>query len=177
MTKPRLVAYPDMSRAHAADTLARGLGWFSIALGLAELFMTRSVARATGMQGRENLLRSYGAREIAQGIGILLARDRTPWVWGRVAGDVLDIATLAAGSNRNAAAAIAAVAGVTAVDVYTANALQRNRHRLRPYYDYSMRSGFPRRPAEMRGVGRDFKEKRGPHRVMDASSPSRAVRA
>ena len=161
----RYLASPDTSRGHAPDALARALGWFSLGLGLAELFMTRRLARATGMQGREGLLRLYGVREIAQGAGILMARDRTPWIMGRVAGDALDIATLASARNAKAAAAILAVGGVAALDVCTARALKRNRHRLRPHYDYSTRSGLPRPPAEMRGIARGFREKRGPHRI------------
>jgi hypothetical protein len=173
----RLLASPDLSRGHAPDTVARGLGWFSIGLGLAEIFMPRSLARASGMQGRERLLQLYGVREIAQGVGILMARDRTPWIWGRVAGDALDLATLATARNAKAAAAMVAVAGVTAADVATANALQVNRHRVRPYYDYSMRSGFPKPAAEMRGVARNFKEKRGPHRMAErqATAPVSAA--
>jgi hypothetical protein len=79
------------------DALARGLGVFSIALGLYELLAPRSLTRALGMQGNETLVRGYGLREIATGVGILAAKDPTPWIWGRVAGDGLDLATLCTG--------------------------------------------------------------------------------
>ena len=84
-------------RDSATDTLARGLGLFSIALGLAEFVAPRAIADALGMPGSKSLIRAYGAREIATGVAILASDDPTPWIWGRVAGDVLDIATLATG--------------------------------------------------------------------------------
>lgn len=137
-------------RQGRAQAVARALGWFSIGLGLAELIAPRMVARAAGLEGRERLLQAYGAREIATGIGILFARNRRPWIAARVAGDALDIATLTARRrNASAAAALAAVAGVTALDAYTVAAL---RHRPRRVVDYSSRSGFPRPAAEMRGA-------------------------
>jgi hypothetical protein len=51
----------------SADRLARALGWFSIALGLAELLAPRRIASALGMEGKEALVRVFGAREIAAG--------------------------------------------------------------------------------------------------------------
>jgi hypothetical protein len=128
------------------------LGWFSIALGLAELCMARSLARATGLDGRENLLRLYGAREVATGIALLLSRERSPWLWARVGGDALDLATLANNGGRNAPAAMVAVAGVAAVDVYAA--LGASRQPERPAFDYGNRSGFRKPAAEMRGIAR-----------------------
>ena len=58
-------------RYRAAGMVARGLGWFSIGLGVAELLVPRMIARATGLRGHETLIRCYGVREIATGIGIL----------------------------------------------------------------------------------------------------------
>ncbi|MBV8095896.1 MAG: hypothetical protein JO110_22235, partial [Acetobacteraceae bacterium] len=84
-------------RAASAETLARGLGWFSIALGLAEVLAPSSLARASGVRASEQLVAGYGVREIATGIGILSAKSPAPWVWGRVGGDALDLATLAGG--------------------------------------------------------------------------------
>ncbi len=151
-------------RNPSADTLARGLGWFSIGLGLAEILAPRSLTRALGLQGHERLVQAYGLREIATGIGILASRDPTPWIWGRVAGDALDLATLATGieqENRkqeNVGIALAAVAGVTALDIYCAKALTgESPTPLPPLRDYSGRSGLPRPPEAMRGAARrDF---------------------
>ena len=77
--------------------MARGLAWFGIGLGLAELFAPRTVARVTGLQGCEGLLRVFGAREIASGAFILMAEDPQAWLWTRVAGDLLDGVMLSAG--------------------------------------------------------------------------------
>ena len=100
--------------------LARGLGWFSIGLGTVELLIPRMLTRLLGLRGQENLVRSYGLREIGTGIGILRSQDPTAWIWGRVGGDVLDIATVAIGlrgpRRGNAMLALISLAGVTAVD-------------------------------------------------------------
>jgi hypothetical protein len=78
------------------------------------------------------MVRCYGLRELAVGTGILCAkRDAAPWLWARVAGDAPDLATLvAATTGRNprrgsATLALAAVAGVTALDVIRAQELGR----------------------------------------------------
>ena len=152
--------HPDST----TDTLARGLGIFSIALGIAEVAAPGALARWLGMRGQERLIQAYGLREIATGVGILAARDPTPWIWGRVAGDALDLATLATAVERrnskeaNVGVAMAAVAGVTALDVYCAKTLSgESTHPLPPARDYSDRSGLPRPPDAMRGVARrDF---------------------
>ncbi|WP_262296053.1 cyclase dehydrase [Microvirga sesbaniae] len=147
----------------ATDTLARGLGLFSIALGIAEIAAPRALARALGMKGQEGLIAGYGVREIATGIGILASKDPTPWIWGRVAGDGLDLATLATaleGKNPkkgNVGIAMAAVAGVTALDVYCAQTLSRESpHPLPPMQDYSGRTGYPRGIEQSHGAARDF---------------------
>lgn len=158
MNQPRTPSYRP-----ANETLARGLGWFSIGLGLAEILMPRAMARGLNMRGREQVLLLYGLREIVTGIGLLAASKRTPWMWGRVAGDALDIATLATsfqpGRRLGPAIGLAAVAGVAAVDVANASALTaRDRRRARASIDYSDRTGFPRPAAQMRGAARsDFR--------------------
>jgi hypothetical protein len=154
-----------LNRQASAHRLARGMGWFSIALGLVELACARPLARAIGMRGEEPLLRFYGVREIATGIGVLAARDPAPWIWGRVAGDALDIGTLATrleGSRTaNTALALGAVLGATAADVAIARQLATARHLSKPMVrDYSGRSGFPKPPEQMRGAARGFRPPR-----------------
>ena len=106
-----------------SESLAHGLGWFSIGLGLAEVLAPRRLTRALGMEGAEMLVQAYGAREIATGIGILSSDDPKSWMWARVGGDAVDLATLAAGLQSdnprkdNIGLAVAAVLGVTALDV------------------------------------------------------------
>ncbi len=151
----------------AAHGVAQGLGWFSIALGLMELLAPRELTRALGMRGSEGLVQAYGLRELASGIGILASKDPTPWVWSRVAGDGLDLATLANGMQEtnlkrdNVGLAMAAVAGVTVVDLLCAQALSKHRQAAagkRP--DYSDRVGMPRPASSMRGAARDFETPR-----------------
>jgi hypothetical protein len=141
----------------SATTLARGLGWFSIALGAAELLMPRQVGRAAGLAGRETLLRSYGAREIATGIGLLVSRRPVWWMWARVAGDALDAATLSRGTRGRAGLSLGIVAAVAAADLACAAALSRPQGPRPLARDYSDRTGMPRSPAQMRGAARaDF---------------------
>ena len=148
----------------SAQALAQGLGWFSIGLGLAEVIAPGKLARALGMEGNETLIQAYGIREIATGVGIFSSNNPAPWLWGRVAGDALDVATLAtglAGDNPRKGSvglAIAAVLGVTALDVICAQSLSQEAQaaaRL-PARDYSGRSGFPRGVTGARGAARDF---------------------
>ncbi len=105
------------------ERIAEFLGWFSIGLGVAEVLAPGVVAGAAGMKKKNGVLRLFGLREIAAGVGILTQRRPGPWLWARVAGDALDLAALGTGfASRNSArgrlaAATAAVAGVTALDI------------------------------------------------------------
>jgi uncharacterized membrane protein len=117
-----------------AERLANALGWFSIGLGVAEVAAPRSVAHLIGVKDEDKtrkVLRGYGVREIAAGIGILSRPQPAGWLWGRVAGDLLDLSSLGSAmtsrrSNRaRVGAATAAVIGVTALDVRCALQLQR----------------------------------------------------
>jgi hypothetical protein len=155
-------SHQSMSR-QSTYALAQGLGWFSIGLGLAELLAPRRLAASLGMSEHSGLIQAYGAREIATGIGILTQPDPTPWIWGRVGGDALDLATLTAAVPDNprkgsVLLAMMAVAGVTALDVICAQELSAGRQedRRRPMVDYSSRSGLPRPAEAMRGAARDF---------------------
>lgn len=107
--------------------LALGLGWFSVGLGLWELLAPGSLARTIGVEdesGNRKLLRFYGMRELAAGVGILSQPHTSGWLWARVAGDALDMASLgkslASGNSDKGklTTAALAVAGVTALDVY-----------------------------------------------------------
>jgi hypothetical protein len=144
------------------DRLTRGLGWFSIGLGMAELIAPGTLTRVLGLKGYEPLVRAYGVREILSGVGALSV-DKTPAIWSRVGGDALDLATLATGlrddnpKRENVGLALAAVVGITLLDLYCAQELSRGQRRPgQPTRDYSDRSGFARSPAEMRGAARDF---------------------
>ena len=167
-------------RSDAAHTLAQGLGLFSLALGAAELLGAKPIARWLGVERHEGLIQAYGVREIATGIGILTSRDPTPWIWARVGGDALDLATLAVAvaddstERDRVAIAIGAVAGATVLDVLCAKALtdEASEARSRPMrrIDYRGRSGYPREPGAMRGAARDF-EVPPDFRIPDALRP------
>jgi len=62
--------------------VARGLGYFSIALGVAELVAPAAICRAAGVRGLETVVRGYGAREIAAGVAILGSHGPEPWISG-----------------------------------------------------------------------------------------------
>jgi len=121
-----------MQQPQQVKKIATGLGWFSIGLGMAELLAPDSVARLIGVKQTSTsrtLLRAFGARELAAGIGIL-ANDRpTGWVWSRVAGDVMDLSMLGTAMTKDDTdrtrlnAATAAVIGVTALDIVTGSGL------------------------------------------------------
>lgn len=152
---------PSLPRDAAA--LAPTLGWFSLALGLTELLAPRMLCRRLGMRGSERLLQVYGLREMAAGAGILCAGRPAPWLWSRVAGDVLDIATLLAAAQRPRphskalGSALAMVLGITALDIACARASMRRpgdalQATRQPARDYSDRSGLPQPPDAMRGA-------------------------
>lgn len=145
-------------RRRASRTAARNLGWFSIGLGIAEVLLRRAMARSLGVPGSEGIFVACGIREIATGIGLLNGKDPAPWMWGRVAGDALDLASLGgalARSDRKACVvgALGAAAGVTLADIATAKVLGEIREKDRTgYRDYSDRSGFPPSRNRVRAV-------------------------
>ena len=167
-----------------ADEIAKGLGYFSIALGIAELAAPRAICRAAGIDSdHERLVRAYGAREIATGIAILRSHDPTPWVWGRATGDALDIGTVAlapsdqvVGKNRKAWS-LAALLGVAALDAFCASRLKSEKgNRDSARADYSNRSGFPKGLQVARGAALGFevpRDMRGPEALRAQSVPAK----
>jgi uncharacterized membrane protein len=116
------------------ERLARFLGLFSIGLGAAQILAPGGVARAIGVadddRNRKAML-AVGLREIACGIGLLTRPRPAEFAWGRVGGDVMDLALLgrALRSDRNdrnrVATATAAVIGVTLLDFLASNRLSQ----------------------------------------------------
>ncbi|HWG85586.1 MAG TPA: hypothetical protein VNT60_08915 [Deinococcales bacterium] len=111
-----------------AEKVAKGLGWFSIALGAAEVIAPGAIANYLGLEKRGGLVRAYGVRELAAGAALLAQPSSSLWVWSRVAGDAIDMVTLGGGLKGNpraarAGVALAMVAGITLVDVLTASTL------------------------------------------------------
>ena len=132
-----------------AQSMARALGWFSIALGVAELVAPGSIKRNVGTPGPKGVVQGYGVREIVSGIAILASPKPVSMVWSRVAGDLLDIATLvpALGNDRRASGAAEGammfVAAAAAMDLYVA--LQGDRVPEEPHFDKGLR--LNRRPS------------------------------
>jgi hypothetical protein len=136
-----------------ADRAGRMLGWASFGLGAVELLAPKAVTRWLGMEGREGLVRAYGAREVAAGV-LCLSTNNDVGAMSRVAGDALDLATLASAyrddnpKKRNVGWAMAAVAGIAIADAVAAGGIRNLHKRKGPVRDYSDRSGFPK--------GRDY---------------------
>jgi hypothetical protein len=109
-----------------ARQMARGLGWFSLALGAAELLAPGSIKSKTGLPGPKAVLQAYGVREIAAGLAILCSSRPVGMVWARVGGDLLDLATAAPALRANnphrpaAEAAFAFLLLATATDIAVA---------------------------------------------------------
>jgi uncharacterized membrane protein len=103
--------------------LVKGLGWFSIGLGLFEIVAPRTLSRLIGVKPHTGVMRLFGVREVISGLGILSQPESATWLDARVAGDAMDLALLGGSffserSHRGRLAlATAAVAGVTAVDI------------------------------------------------------------
>lgn len=114
-----------------AERLARGLGWFSIGLGLAEVLAPGGIAKISGVSRKNTgLIRLLGLREIAHGVGIFSqGRRPTEALWARVVGDALDLACMGAAfaspktKKGRLAFATANVLAVTALDVLCAQQL------------------------------------------------------
>jgi uncharacterized membrane protein len=107
-------------------TLARGLGLFSMGLGLYQLLAPREFDELIGVRPRsesETTTRAIGARELGAAAGLLASPLPVAFMWMRVAGDLMDLALLgrALGARENrqdrVGRAIASVAGITALDV------------------------------------------------------------
>jgi uncharacterized membrane protein len=122
-------------RSDDGERLARALGVFSVGLGLAQILAPHGVARAIGVvddDENRKTMRAVGLREIATGVGLLTQQRPTPFAWGRVTGDAMDLALLGRAFNserndrRRLAVATAAVAGVTILDIVASQRLSRS---------------------------------------------------
>ena len=111
-------------------------------------------------------MRLFGLREITSGVGILSQPKPAGWLWSRVAGDVLDLSCLglALSSNRTrrgrAIMATAAVAGVTALDVFSSQQLTREKEGNEALEDRMLRIEksitIRKSPEELYRFWRDF---------------------
>jgi hypothetical protein len=116
------------SVALTTGNVSRGLGVFSLALGLSEVALTRSLSHMTGIDRKYSpLLRIFGLREITSGLGLLTAKNKQAWMWSRVVGDALDVAFLgwafasakSSARRKKIALAAAIVTPVVLLDIFT----------------------------------------------------------
>lgn len=145
-----------MTNPRSVSTAATTLGWFSIVLGLVEIAAPRQVAQSADLDVSDDLVRGFGVREVVNGIGLLAGSRPAPWLWGRAAGDVLDLAVLLSGpgpmSSRRTAALIA-IGAVTAVDVCAAvAATSAETASSVPPVSYHDRSGYSSSVEAVRGA-------------------------
>lgn len=113
-----------------ARRVARGLGWFSLGLGALELAAPGKLTGFLGVRQERTVVRAYGLREVLAGVGLLTQPTRmATWMWSRVAGDVLDLATLGTAKpgepngRKRTANTLAFLTLTTVLDVLVARAL------------------------------------------------------
>lgn len=154
------------SRRNSLTSRTAGLGWFSLALGLAELAISSTMSRLIGARNDARsraTLAAFGAREMANGLALLTGKRSAIWLWARVAGDVADLAFLATASRARRAdrqrllAAGTLVAGVTAVDGLTALQMTRSPAEDAGTIRVSKSVTVRRQPADVYRFFRDIK--------------------
>jgi hypothetical protein len=82
--------------------IARLLGWGSLGFAVASLAAPRLVAHLSGFRDRPELARTLGVRDLVVGAGLVGATDVRPWMYARLASEVMDTAMMAEGSRRGA---------------------------------------------------------------------------
>jgi uncharacterized membrane protein len=109
-------------RDHEEYAATRALGWLSASVGLARIAFPGAVGRCMGTNDGPGLMQAFGVCDLAVGLGLLTSRSPAPWLWCRVANDIVDLTYLAnsfgsAKSDKPRVLASAlAVAGMTAID-------------------------------------------------------------
>jgi len=106
----------------------RVIGLTSVALGLAALVSPQRVARRVGVRGDQapETVAAFGAKEIAAGAALLAPVKPGPFLWARVAGDLVNIGGLVVafrkpGAHRTLLSALTAAAvAAVAVDLIAA---------------------------------------------------------
>ncbi|MEU2613711.1 SRPBCC family protein [Micromonospora sp. NPDC007271] len=117
--------------------LARLLGWFSLGLGVTALAAGPRASRLAGVDDSRIapvVLRTAGIRELGHAATLLVPRRPGLGAWTRVAGDVLDLAATGQAlrhrcgeRQRRLTYVMAALAGITAVDLYVSVRATRRR--------------------------------------------------
>ncbi|HEY4056480.1 MAG TPA: SRPBCC family protein [Kofleriaceae bacterium] len=154
----------DLRSEEQAPSIAlnRSLGWFSVALGAAEMVIPKLLARGIGIDPAgvgPLVMRAMGAREVVAGVNLLLQPRKPTAIWARVAGDALDLALLGLAAKNSksgwrVAAAIAAVGGVTALDVIAG--MRTQKEHIKPNRPIIYSVTINKTPLEVYELFRDF---------------------
>lgn len=123
-----------------AKRMSLGRGYFSLALGLAEVAMPGRLSRFLGLEGNRtarNTVFAFGLRELAAGAMAIKGPAVSTSMWNRAIGDAMDAGALGLAlrsSTRKGAVAgaLAFVGGAMLADVLTARALDRDTGRTFP---------------------------------------------
>ncbi|SBT44115.1 Uncharacterized membrane protein [Micromonospora narathiwatensis] len=120
-----------------SEGLSRLLGWFSLGLGVTALAAGAQIGRLAGIDdspAARAVLRAAGARELGHAATLLVPRRPGLGAWTRVAGDVMDLAATGqalrhrhGARRRRLTYLMAALAGITAVDLYVSARATRGR--------------------------------------------------
>jgi hypothetical protein len=126
--------------ATVAKQTGLGLGIFSLALGAAEVMAPRRIAEFLGLDPdgpASTAIRAFGMRELMAGALLVRGPAFSTNVWNRVIGDGMDLYSLALALRTSrkpkaVAGALAFVGSITALDIWTAKALDQETGRAFP---------------------------------------------
>lgn len=113
----------------SAGKLATMLGFVSYGLGIAQILRPGAVNRLIGVPDHNPnhaMQRVIGIREIVSGSGILFGKNRSGWMWSRVAGDAMDISIVGGtfsarlGTRRRLICSLVGLAGLMVLDAMVA---------------------------------------------------------
>lgn len=106
------------------SNLARILGGVSLGMGALKLIAPQTVAGFAGARRSDKMVRLHGLRDLALGLGIFTGSSPQPWLWLRLAGDVVDAFALVTGSRKKKEGVhfgpLALLVGVGALDALCA---------------------------------------------------------
>ena len=119
----------------ASRARPRAFGWFSLALGAGLITAPDSVSRLIGVKKNRRVrkvMRAVGVREIASGVGLLAGTRKSPCLWARALGDVIDLGLLGRAlalprtRRDRGVSALAALAGIALLDAAAARATSKS---------------------------------------------------
>lgn len=127
--------------SNGSDRMSRAIGWSSLGIGTAQLAAPSAIAGAIGLLPGTRVAaatRVMGLANLAIGTGIIMRPQLGSRMWARFAGDALGLGLLVwalrgeRASGRRLAGALAASAGLLAIDALAARRLKRAHQRRAP---------------------------------------------